>query len=56
MFTAQAGEKRIEARYEDETVWLSQKMTRATRVLREVDRYPKRNVGQASSLFAHAKN
>ena len=26
MFTAQAGEQSIEARYEDETVWLSQKL------------------------------
>jgi hypothetical protein len=26
MFTAQAGENSIEARYEDETIWLSQKL------------------------------
>ncbi len=26
MFTAQAGEQIIEARYEDETIWLSQKL------------------------------
>ncbi len=26
MFTAQAGEKSIEARYEDETIWLTQKL------------------------------
>ncbi|MHC1599258.1 MAG: cell filamentation protein Fic, partial [Candidatus Methanospirareceae archaeon] len=34
VFTAQAGEESIEARYEDETVWLSQKMMAA---LFEVD-------------------
>ncbi len=26
IFTGQAGEKSIEARYEDETIWLSQKL------------------------------
>lgn len=29
IFTGQAGEQSIEARYEDETVWLSQKMMAA---------------------------
>lgn len=29
MFTTQAGEQSIEARYEDETVWLSQKLMAA---------------------------
>jgi len=29
VFTAQAGEESIEARYEDETVWLSQKLMAA---------------------------
>lgn len=27
IFTQQAGEKGIEARYEDETIWLTQKLT-----------------------------
>lgn len=35
IFTRQVGEQSIEARYEDETVWLTQKMM-AARVLREL--------------------
>lgn len=35
IFTRQAGEQSMEARYEDETVWLTQKLM-AARVLREL--------------------
>lgn len=55
MFTAQAGEEGIEARYEDETVWLSQKMMAA---LFEVGvntiNYHLKEVYGADELFSEA--